>query len=74
MAKKAARRKTATHKKVSAKKFSFDQLLTKEHRPLHFAGLGTIMLFLQGLVAVIGVLLIVGAAITYAMRAMKSSR
>ncbi len=69
----------STHKKHSPKKagsakFNFNELFTKKHRPLHFAGLGAIMMFLQGLVAVIGVLLVVGAALTYALRAYKSSR
>lgn len=73
MARKSAR-KHSPKKHHTSSKFNFNELLTNKHRPLHIAGLGTIMMFLQGLFALIGFLLVLGAAITYAIRAVKASK
>lgn len=70
--KKSVVKKTLA-KKAETKGFSFNNLLDKKHRPLHAAGIGTVMVFLQGLFAVLGVLIIAGAVITYIIRATKNS-
>jgi len=72
MAKRKVHHKKTTHHHA-AKKSWFAQLSDKKHRPLHAAGLGTLMVFLQGIFEVLGILLIIGAALAYALRAYKSS-
>ena len=69
-----AKRRRVTHQMPHHRKKSWlAQLADKQHRPLHAAGLGTILVFLQGIFEVIGVLLIIGGALAYALRAYKTS-
>ena len=71
-----AKKRKMTHHQTrhAAKKSWLEQLADKKHRPLHAAGLGTIMVFLQGIFEVVGILLIIGAALAYALRAYKANR